>query len=159
MKKTTRKIMDQFPYMEQMINEFGQSNELTSLSDTEKTFLKLAQFFERPEEKTFDLQDMYGNLDNDWLELALKLIVEFFREDTSLIDTSSFMFMRQGEDYLNEQQFVQYLVKQGLKRHQAATFTKNAKVPAADLQMNGIPYWKKETVLRYCDQELLRVNL
>ena len=57
----------------------------------EHIFLKLALFFEYPEEVHFDLSSLYKNLDNDWLEWALELITRFFQEDT-VFNSKSFFY-------------------------------------------------------------------
>lgn len=42
-----------------------------SLDQVQRTFLKLACFFENPDYDHFDLNTLYQHLEDDWLEWAL----------------------------------------------------------------------------------------
>ena len=106
MKNTTKRIVEKFPNLEEKVLEMNGSglvivDDIQSLDSVECTFLKLALFFEDPENAHFDLAFLYKELDNDWLEWALELITQFFQEDTYLIQKPSFMIIKDGSDYLN----------------------------------------------------------
>jgi hypothetical protein len=77
---------------------------LQSLDYVERTFLKLAWFFENPDNENFDLKTLYKHLDDDWLEWALELITLYFREDTYLIKTNMIFYshplMKMGVNFL-----------------------------------------------------------
>lgn len=164
MKKTTKKIVESFPMLESKLhayeNSFLREEALESLSEVERAFLKLAWFFEQPKHESFDLRILYQHLDDQRLELALGLIVGFFREDTFLITQPSFLLIREGDEYLNQIQFADYLREQGLKydRSKLNVYYKRGKIPKADVELSGTPYWSKKTVERYCEQEKKRVN-
>ena len=87
MKNTTKRIVEKFPNLEEKVVEKKGSGlvvvDAIPFSDSvERIFLKLALFFEYPEEAHFDLSSLYKSLDNEWLEWALELITQFFQEDT-----------------------------------------------------------------------------
>ncbi|QWC25155.1 hypothetical protein KJK41_22060 (plasmid) [Bacillus haikouensis] len=164
MKKTTGRIVETFPqfkgklkaYENPMLVEEAQKG----LNEIQATFLQLAWFFEDPENEAFDMGLLYRHLDNDWLEWALELITEYFRNDTYLIQKPTYSLIREGSDYKNMSQFADYLSEQGLRydRQKLNLYFKRGKVPQPDLVVGGIKYWSKETVQSYGEQEKLRVN-
>src|SRR5207253_2913317 len=89
MKRSTKRIMEMFPKLKGKLKAYENitlaEEALKGLNDVEATFLKLAFFFEEPESGNFNLGLLYKHLDNGWLEFALELMVQFFREDTYLI--------------------------------------------------------------------------
>jgi hypothetical protein len=162
MKKSTRRVIETFPLLEQKLLEHG-SNELEEeiprpLNQIQSTFLKLAIFFEKPESAYFDLAVLYKNLDDDWLEWALELITQFFREDTFLIKKPSFALIKDGSEFLNLSQFANYLTEQGVKydRQKVNLYLERGKIPEPDLLVGGTKYWSSSTVIKYCEKEKQR---
>ena len=157
MKKTTQCIVVKFPTLEEKIEAYGSVEEkaLQSLGPMEQVFLKMAWFFENPKKADFDLALLYKNLDNDWLEWALELVTQFFREDTFLIQKPSLAIIKDGSDYLNQSQFAQYLTEQGLRydRQKVNLYYERGKIPEPDLRVAGTKYWSKTTASKYLEQE------
>jgi len=159
MKKTTERIIEKFPFLAGEIEKFKEQSleakDLSSLSDVEKTFLELACFFENPERAGFDLQALYKRLDNDWLELAIELIGQFFKEDTYLIPNSTLFFVNEKDEYLNQSQFAEYLSSKGLNYNRAKLniYYKRGIIPKADIILSEKPHWKRSTVESYCELE------
>jgi hypothetical protein len=93
-KKTTKCIIEKFPNLEEKIVAYKSvllsEESLQSLDQIDRNFIRLACFFENPDQANFDLSSLYKDLDNDWLDWALELITMFFREDTDLIQKPSF---------------------------------------------------------------------
>ncbi|MEH6908902.1 hypothetical protein [Neobacillus drentensis] len=164
MKRTTKRIIEIFPNLEEKISK--QENVkladevLPSLDPVKRTFLKLACFFEDPEEVNFDLASLYKELDNDWLELAVELITQFFREDTYLIQKPSYSIIKDGSDYLNLSQFAGYLTERGLKydRQKVNLYYVRGSIPQPDLIVGGTKYWHESTAETYYKQEKSRLN-
>jgi hypothetical protein len=159
MKKTTQRIVEQFANLkEKVVKKQGSSivDDAIHLSNpVEQTFLQLALFFEYPEEAHFDLASLYKDLDNDWLEWALKLITQFFQEDTFLIQNPSFTMIKDGSDYLNLTQFAQFLTEQGLRydRQKVNLYYERGKIPQPDLLIGGTKYWSRDTATKYSKEE------
>jgi hypothetical protein len=165
MKKATKQMIELFPMLEGNLhahdNLVRREEVIKSLSSVESTFLKLAWFFEHPEQESFDLSTFYKELDDQWLEYGLALITTYFREDTYLIKKHSFSLIREGDQYFNQIQFADYLKEEGLNynRSKLNVYYKRGKVPKADLELSGTPYWSKMTVAKFGEQEKKRMRL
>ena len=165
MKKATQHIIEKFPMFEDKLLaheniELG-ADALKSLDPVQHTFLKLACFFENPDHKHFDLNTLYQQLEDDWLEWALELITLYFREDTFLIKKPSFSIVKENDsNYLNQSQFADFLMENGLKydRAKVKNYYDRGLIPAADLIVSGTKYWLKSTVQQYCQKEQRRLN-
>ncbi|MCM3653387.1 hypothetical protein [Metabacillus litoralis] len=104
---------------------------------------------------------LYKHLDNDWLELALELIAQFFREETYLIQEPVLSFIRKGSnEYFNQTQFADFLSERGLKydKRKLNVYYKRGKLPKIDVEISGTPFWSKSTVEDFCEQEKKRLN-
>lgn len=162
MKKTTRRIVEQFPQFEDKTNAYESillsSEALKGLDNVQATFLKLSWFFENPEQESFDIRQLYLYLDDEWLEFALELITEYFREDTFLIREPSYSLIKDGSDYLSLTQFAEYLAEEGLRydRQKLNLYYKRGLVPKPDIVVGGVKYWSKKTVQLYKEHEVTR---
>jgi protein involved in sex pheromone biosynthesis len=165
MKKATRKIVEKFPLLEERLNDyenlFLSEQSLMKLDEVQATFLKLAWFFEAPDKEGFDLGHLYKRLDNDWLEFALELITDYFREDTYLIKHPSYCLVKNGSEYLSLSQFADYLSKEGLNygRQKLNLYYDRGKVPNPDLFVGGVKYWSVSTVENFCEKEKVRLGI
>ncbi|WP_338472785.1 hypothetical protein R4Z10_08680 [Niallia sp. XMNu-256] len=164
MKNTTKRIVEKFSSLEEKVLEMTGSGlvageDTQSLDSVGGVFLQLALFFEDPDEAHFDLACLYKHLDNDWLEWALELITQFFREETFLIQNPSFAIIKNGSDYLNLTQFAQFLTDQGLRydRQKVNLYYERGKIPQPDLLIGGTKYWSRATAFRYMEQEKRRL--
>ncbi|KON83487.1 hypothetical protein AF332_27395 [Sporosarcina globispora] len=164
MKKATQRIIEKFPMFKEKLNDyeniFLSEEALQELDEIQKTFLGLACFFEEPEKISFDLGYLYRSLDNDWLEFALELMTEYFREDTYLIQKPSYSLIKDGSDYFSLTQFAEELSNRGLRydRQKLNLYFERGKVPQPDLVIGGVKYWSKKTVQLYGDQEERRLQ-
>ena len=157
MKKTTKKVLDQFPVLRNKLQAQNDEKALSSLLPNEKTFLQLIWFFEDPSSK-FDLSLLYLTLEGDWLEFALECISTYFQEDTYLIPNSKMTIIKEGDEYLNQAKFADYLSDQGLEysREKLHVYYKRGVLPNPDVYMTDIPYWKMSTVEAYCHKLLTK---
>lgn len=150
MKNTTQKIINQFPQLKPLLDESNKEVLKTSstLSELEKTFLQLARFFEKPNEEAFSLQLLYQHLEDEWLEFALQLIVEFFRNETYLIKNPNFSIIRDSQDYYTQSDFARFLQEKGFPdytQNKVAVYKKRGKFPKEDILIAGKPYWSRYT--------------
>ena len=165
MKKATQRIIEKFPMFADKLLAHEDielaADALKSLDPVQRTFLKLACFFENPDHEHFDLHTLYQHLEDDWLEWALELITLYFREDTFLIKKPSFSIVKENDsNYLNQSQFANFLTENGLKydRAKVKNYYDRGLIPAADLIVSGTKYWMKSTVQQYCQKEQRRLN-
>ncbi|MED4456154.1 hypothetical protein [Metabacillus fastidiosus] len=160
MKSSTREIIEALPILEGKINAhenlFLTEQALDGLNEVEATFLKLAWFFEDPKNVSFSIELLYQNLENEWLELALELIFHFFKKDTYLIKKSHVSIVKEDDEgYFNQKQFSDYLAENGLDydRHKLCMYYKRGVLPPYAFKLAGKPYWNKESVESYCENE------
>ena len=162
MNKATKRIIELFPSFEAMLKDSDHIQDaVKELDDIEGTFLRLACFFQDPDQKMFNIGLLYKHLDNDWLELALELMVEFFKEDTFLIQKPNLSFVRkESNDYYTQKTFADYLLENGLNydKRKLNVYFHRGKLPEPDLKLGGTPYWHKKSVEKFCEQEKGRVN-
>lgn len=159
MKKATRNIIESLPILEKHLpNGEGMStysDEFKALNETEKTLLQLVWFFEKPTEFNFHLQDIYDNLSDDWLVLALDSIFLFFEKDTYLIhNTKTHSFTSDGEDYLNQKEFVDFLNENGQNYSAAkmSVYINRKIIPIPDLVISDTRYWRKDTCKKFAEE-------
>lgn len=159
MKISTSKIIEKFPKFKEHIHAYENMllvhDALKNLNDFEATFIKLIWFFENPEKENFDLRSFYLYLDNDWLEFALELITEYFREDTFLISEPKYALIKDGSKYLSSSQFASYLTENGLNydRQKLNLYYNRGIVPKPDITIAGVKYWSKKTVESFKEHE------
>ncbi|MCQ6281693.1 hypothetical protein [Bacillus sp. EB600] len=165
MKSSTKRIVETFPKFKGRLKAYENidlvKEALKGLTEVEATFLKLAWFFEAPEYESFNIRWLYEYLDDEWLEFALELMVQFFREDTYLIQKPTFSILREPNDnYFNQKQFADFLSENGLHydKRKLNVYYSRGKLPKADIELAGTPYWSKLTVEDYCEQEKSRLK-
>lgn len=159
MKKATNEILKMFPNFKKHVlayeNMLMTHDALKDLDDVQSTFLKLIWFFEDPKQESFDIRLLYLHLDNDWLEFALKLITEYFREDTYLIREPSFSLVTDDSEYFSLTQFADYLTEHGFRydRQKMNLYYTRGVVPKPDIVIGGVKYWNLKTVENYKAKE------
>ncbi|MEY2193682.1 hypothetical protein AB7942_13225 [Neobacillus sp. BF23-41] len=119
MKRSTKRIIETFPKFKSKLKAYENillvEEATKGLTDVEAVFLKLAWFFEAPEQESFNIGLLYHHLENEWLEFALELMTQFFREDTYLIQKPTFSILRETTDhYFNQKQFADFLSEHGV---------------------------------------------
>ncbi|MBP2080127.1 hypothetical protein [Oceanobacillus polygoni] len=159
MKQATVKITEQFPILEQALHA-NQSTLLTEetlskLSDVEQVFLRLAWFFENPGSENFNLESLYKFLDNEWLEFALEVIHIFFYKDTYLIRNPQHSLVTDGNYYMNQSRFAEFLQENGLKYDKAklSVYITRGIVPKADITISGTKYWEQSTCEKFLKEQ------
>lgn len=163
MKKATEFLCESNPLVEKHYNKSLEAIENLSLTNTDKTLLNLVKFFEAPDNNSFDIKEIYLNLSDDWLLLALEAIQIFFHKDTYLVNSYSkgdLLFERGKNQYekseleknlLTQKRFSQFLSENGLPFSEAkvSTYIKRGTFPEADVELFNKKYWKKETCEMY----------
>jgi hypothetical protein len=164
-KKSTKRITETFPNFEGKLKAYKNillvEEAMKGLNQVEATFLKLAWFFEEPKHENFNIGLLYHHLDGEWLELALELITQFFIEDTYLIQQPTISIIREGKErFFNQKQFADYLSENGLNydKRKLNVYYNRGKIPKADVELAGTPYWSRSTVEDFCEQEKLRLK-
>lgn len=162
MKKATEKVLEIFPVLERKITAYENvlliEEAIMGLNEIERTFLKLVWYFEEPESQSFDMRNLYLHLTDEWLELTLELITDYFREETYLIQTkSTFSIVKEEDEYLGMSQFADYLTENGLKytKQRINMAYKRGKMVEPDLVISGVKYWSIETAEKFLEKNKL----
>ncbi|MFS0783339.1 hypothetical protein [Bacillus sp. 1P06AnD] len=135
------------------------------LTVEESVFFQMVMFFNNPDSFQFSINILYSNLKNEELFFALKCLIEYFQKDTSLlneIEQSIYDNELLSEKLLNQKLFSEY-VESALNIKFSSSMVRvywlRGKVPTADLIIDGTPYWKEKTVLKFIEQErIIRAN-
>lgn len=162
--KTTasKKIIESFPILEEHVP----SNEsvilsdqiLSKLNEVEQVFLRLIWFFENPEKENFNIEVLYKHLDNEWLEFALECIHTFFLQDTYLIKQPNHSIITDGDCYLTQSRFADYLSENGLKydRSKLNMYVKRGIAPKADVIIGATNFWHVKTCEAFLKKQLAK---
>lgn len=155
MKNSTRNVIDSFPLLEEYL--INSNKEIDGLNQVELTFLQLIRFFEEPEKSNFDVQMLYQNLSDDWLYMALTSMHLFFENDTYLMKNVTHSIIKEGKDYLNQTDFVDYLNKNGQNYSLAkmSVYIQRKIIPSPDLVISDTRYWLKSS----CEKFLKKIQL
>lgn len=158
MKNATKEILSYFPMLEKYLNDNDNvllfDETLSNLTDEEATFLKLVWFFENPDEQNFNLEMLYNYFSDDWLEFAIETIDLFFKHDTYLIKRPTTSFVSESKDYLNQTEFADLLVSNGVPftRQKVNIYLKRGKMPQPDLTISNSKFWLASTCLEYLNE-------
>ncbi|MDQ0186645.1 hypothetical protein ACFOST_22335 [Cytobacillus kochii] len=162
MKKVTEKVIESFPVLESKITAYKNvsliEESMKRLNEIEKTFLKLIWFFEEPESQSFDIRNLHLHLADEWLELALELTTDYFREETYLIQTKpTFSIVKEEDEYLGMSQLANYLTENGLNysKQRINMAYKRGKMAEPDLVISGVKYWSIETAEKFLEKDKL----
>jgi hypothetical protein len=164
-KHSTKRIIETFPQFKGKLQAYENiltvEEAMQGLTEVEAVFLRLAWFFEGPDQESFNIGLLYHHLDNEWLEFALELMTQFFQKDTFLIQKLTFFILRETKDhYFNQKQFADFLSEHGLNydKREFNVYYSRGKLPKADIELSGTAYWSKSTVEEFCDQEKERLK-
>lgn len=165
MKHSTKRIIETFPKFKGKLKAYENillaEEALKGLTEVEAVFLRLAWFFEAPEHEGFNIGLLNRYLDNEWLEFALELITQFYREDTYLIQQPSFFILHEPkENYFNQKQFADFLSEHGLNydKRKLNVYYSRGKLPKPNVELAGTPYWSKSIVEEFCKEEKIRLK-
>ncbi|WP_461611858.1 hypothetical protein [Cytobacillus kochii] len=159
MKKVTERVIKNFPMLESKITAYENvlliEEAIKGLNEIERTFLKLVWYFEEPESQSFDMRNLYLYLSDEWLDFALELMTDYFRNETYLINTKpTFSVIKEEDEYLGMSQFADYLTENGLKytKQRINMAYKRGKMVEPDLVIAGVKYWSIETAEKFLEK-------
>lgn len=159
MKSATKRIIESFPVLKKhLLTEELPTNGDSKLNQVEQVFLQLARFFENPNKEAFNLAVFYKDLDNEWLEFGLELIHRYFTDGTYLIKNPTHSIITDGDYYMNQTRFADYLKENGLNfdRAKLSMYIKRGIVPQADITISGTKYWERLTCENFLEEQMLK---
>ena len=149
MKKATANIFDNFPNLEDYIFENEKITDTSKLTQHEKAMVNLARFFEFNE--AFDLNQLFREVDPEWIPFALDQLQTYFYEDTYLTKKQKPLMIKDSADLLNQTAFAELMNAHGFNMNSKKIHMqrKRGKLPKETLLISGHPYWLKEEAKRY----------
>lgn len=121
----------------------------------------LCLFFENPNEKSFDLKELYNSSNISDMKTGIKAIEYFFRTSTYVLqadtDNSSFLDGEKPtyDSYMNQSEAARYLSEQGLPftRGKVSVYIQRGTFPKPDITVSNTNYWTEDTLLHYANQQ------
>lgn len=124
-----------------------------------EVFQKLIKFMEDPKNNKFEINELYNSLANDDLTFALKMINQFFSQETYLISKNSTLFLDGLEsdtpystsELYNISNAVKLLNESGLNfyKQKITTYLERGKFPQPDLIVSNKKFWSTDTLKKY----------
>jgi hypothetical protein len=132
------------------------------LNTTEAVFLNLAKFFENPKQFQMSLNTIHEHLKDDELIFALEVLVLFFQKDSILLKDVGQTFYNSSllkEQLVSGTGFASMVVNEikdsKIRPNTIHTYwqRRSKRLPRPDLIIEGVPYWKAETVNGFIEKE------
>lgn len=150
---SVNKIYERFPVVQE---KFERPNDPGIILDTkEAVFLNLVTFFKNPNKFQMSLNTIHEYLKDDELIFALEVLVLFFQKDTVLLKDVEQTFYSSSllkESFVSGTGFASMVASEieGTKIRPNTIHTywqrRSKRLPRPDLIIEGVPYWKVETV-------------
>ena len=155
-----KRIFERFPIVEEK-NERPYDPSVI-LNTTEAVFMNLVKFFENPNQFQISLNIIHEHLKDEELLFALEVLVLFFQKDSLLLKDVGQTFY--SSELLKEQlvsatgfaSMVQGEIKESkIRANTIHTYwqRRSKRLPRPDLIIEGVPYWKVETVNGFIEKE------
>ncbi|WP_394189457.1 hypothetical protein [Paenisporosarcina quisquiliarum] len=153
MKNATKEILTHYPKLACYIEKKEIPKDWTPLNENEQAFASLARLFEY--EETFDLNRLFKEIDSDWISFALERIWTYYHEDTYLAKTQKPLIIKNPSDLLSQQNFAELMNEYGytMDVKKIHMYRKRGKLPKETAIIGGKPYWVKEDVQNYIQNE------
>ena len=103
MKNATMEILAKCPNLRFYVESKEQQYDLKSLNKNEQVLVALARFFEY--EESFDLNQLFKEMDSDWIEFAMDRLLTYFHSDTYLTKSPKPLIIKNPNDLLNQKDF------------------------------------------------------
>lgn len=149
MKNSTENIFENFPNLEDYIFENKKITDASDLTQHEKAMVGLARFFEFNE--AFDLNQLFKEVDPEWIPFALEQLQTYFYKDTYLTKKQKPLMIKDSADLLNQTAFAELMNTHGFNMNSKKIhmYRKRGKLPKETLVISGNPYWLKEEAEQY----------
>lgn len=133
----------------------------SEVSSSAPMLYSLCLFFENPNEKSFDLKELYNSSNISDTKLGIQAIEYFFRTSTYVLqaDTDNSSLLDGDKpvygSYMNQSEAAHYLTEQGLSftKGKVSVYVQRGTFPAPDLTLSNKNYWTENTLLHYANQQ------
>jgi len=149
MKKSTMEILAKCPNLKFYVESKEQQHDLKSLNKNEQVLVALSRFFEH--EESFDLNQLFKEMDSDWIEFAMDRVLTYFYSDTYLTKSNKPLIIKNPNDLLSQKDFGELMNEHGgnMDTKKVHMLRKRGKLPIETALIGGKPYWLKEEVETY----------
>lgn len=126
-----------------------QQHDLKSLNKNEQVLVALTRFFEH--EESFDLNQLFKEMDSDWIEFAMDRLLTYFHSDTYLTKSPKLLVIKSPTDLLSQKDFGDLMNEHGgnMDTKKIHMLRKRGKLPTEKALIGGKPYWLKEQIETY----------
>ena len=149
MKKATMEILAKCPSLRFYVESKEQQHDLNSLNINEQVLVALARFFEF--EESFDLNQLFKEMDSDWIEFAMDQLLTYFHSDTYLTKSPKPLIIKNPNDLFSQKDFGNLMNEHGgnMDTKKIHMLRKRGKLPIETALIGGKPYWLKEEIETY----------
>ena len=149
MKKATMEILAKCPNLRFYVESKEQQHDLKSLNKNEQVLVALTRFFEH--EESFDLNQLFKEMDSDWIEFAMDRLLTYFYSDTYLTKSPKPLIIKNPNDLLSQKDFGDLMNEHGanMDAKKIHMLRKRGKLPIETALIGGKPYWLKEEIETY----------
>ncbi|MFC6038908.1 hypothetical protein ACFPYN_05495 [Paenisporosarcina macmurdoensis] len=149
MKKATMEILAKCPNLRFYVESKETQHDLKSLNKNEQVLVALARFFEY--EESFDLNQLFKEVDSDWIEFAMDRLLTYFYSDTYLTKSPKPLIIKHPNDLLSQKDFGDLMNEHGgnMDTKKIHMLRKRGKLPTETALIGGKPYWLKEQIETY----------
>ena len=149
MKKATMEILAKCPNLIFYVESKEQQRDLKSLNKNEQVLVALTRFFEF--EESFDLNQLFKEMNSDWIEFAMDRLLTYFYSDTYLAISPKPLVIKNPNDLLSQKDFGDLMNEHGgnMDTKKIHMLRKRGKLPTETALIGGKPYWLKEKIETY----------
>lgn len=149
MKKATMEILAKCPNLKFHVESKETQHDLKTLNINEQVLVALARFFEH--EESFDLNQLFKEMDSDWIEFAMDRLLTYFYSDTYLTKSPKPLVIKNPNDLLSQKDFGDLMNEHGgnMDTKKIHMLRKRGRLPTETTLIGGKPYWLKEQIETY----------
>ena len=149
MKKATMEILAKCPNLRLYVELNEHQHDLKILNKNEQVLVALARFFEY--EESFDLNQLFREVDSDWIEFAMDRLLTYFYSDTYLTKSPKPLIIKNPNDLLSQKDFGDLMNEHvgNMDTKKIHMLRKRGKLPTETALIGGKPYWLKEQIETY----------
>lgn len=149
MKKATMEILTKCQNLRSYVEAKEQQHDLKLLNRNEQVLVALARLFEY--EESFDLNQIFKELDSDWIEFALDRLLTYFYSDTYHPKSIKPLIIKNPNDLLSQKDIGDLMNEHGgnMDAKKIHMLRKRGKLPTETALIGGNPYWLKEEIETY----------
>jgi len=149
LKKATMEILAKCQSLISYVETKEQQHDLKLLNQNEQVLVALARFFEY--EEVLDLNQIFKEMDSDWIEFAMNRLLTYFFSDTYHAKSIKPLIIKNPNDLFSQKDIADLMNEHGgnMDTKKIHMLRKRGKLPTETALIGGKPYWLKEEIETY----------